>query len=71
MHIELPDEVIESLREALTPLVDRLIDERVEQRRPLLLTVTEVAGELNCSRASVFVRIPMIPYICSGVFVHA
>ncbi len=54
MHIELPDEVIESLREALTPLLDRLIDERVEQRRPLLLTVTEVAGELNCSRASVF-----------------
>lgn len=53
MLIELPDEVIGSLREALTPLIDRLIDERVEQRRPLLLTVTEVASELNCSRASV------------------
>jgi excisionase family DNA binding protein len=54
MQIELPDQVIDAVRDALTPVIDRLIDERVEQRRPLLLSVTQVADELSCSRASVF-----------------
>jgi excisionase family DNA binding protein len=54
MQIELPDSVIDVLREALTPVLDRLITERSEQRRPMLLSVTEVADELSCSRASVF-----------------
>jgi excisionase family DNA binding protein len=54
MQIEIPDTVIDALRESLTPILDRLIEERVEQRRPLLLSVTQVAEELNCSRASVF-----------------
>jgi excisionase family DNA binding protein len=35
-------------------LPDQLINEKVEQRRPLLLSVTQVADELSCSRASVF-----------------
>jgi excisionase family DNA binding protein len=38
----------------LTPLIDRLITERVEQKRPLLLSVSQIAEELSCSRASVF-----------------
>jgi excisionase family DNA binding protein len=54
MQIEIPDTVIDALRESLAPILDRLIEERVEQRRPLLLSVTQVAEELNCSRASVF-----------------
>ncbi len=54
MQIELPDEIVDVLRDALTPVIDRLIDERVEQRRPLLLSVTQVAEELSCSRASVY-----------------
>lgn len=54
MQIELPDEVIDVLRDAFTPLLERLIDERVEQRRPLLLSVTQVAEELSCSRSSVY-----------------
>lgn len=54
MQIELPDSIIDVLREALTPVLDLLITERVEQRRPLLLSVTQVAEELSCSRTSVF-----------------
>ena len=53
MQIEIPDELIDALRDSLTPLVDRLIDEKVEQRRPLLLSVPQVAEELGCSRSSV------------------
>jgi len=54
MLIDLPDEVVEALRNALVPVLERLIDEKVEQRRPLLLSVTEVADELSCSRTSVY-----------------
>ena len=54
MQIELPDQVVDALREALTPVIDRLIDERVEQRRPLLLSVAQVADELSCTRSSVY-----------------
>lgn len=54
MRIEVPDSVIGALREALTPVIERLVDEKVEQRRPLLLSVTQVAEELSCSRASVY-----------------
>jgi excisionase family DNA binding protein len=54
MQIELPDEVIEALRNVLAPVIERLIDEKVEQRSPLLLSVTQVADELSCSRAAVF-----------------
>jgi len=54
MQIELPAQVIDALRDALTPVIERLIDEKVEQRRPLLLSVTQVADELSCSRASVY-----------------
>jgi len=54
MQIDIPDSVIDALRDALTPVLDRLIEERVEQRRPLLLSVTQVAEELSCSRASVY-----------------
>jgi excisionase family DNA binding protein len=54
MQIEIPDDVLDALRDALTPVIELLIDERVEQRRPLLLSITEVADELSCSRASVF-----------------
>jgi excisionase family DNA binding protein len=39
---------------ALTPVIERLIDEKVEQRRPLLLSVREVAEELSCSRGAVY-----------------
>jgi excisionase family DNA binding protein len=54
MQIEVPDEVVTVLRDALGPVIERLIDERVQQRRPLLLSVTEVANELSCSRASIY-----------------
>ena len=54
MQIEIPDQLIDVFRDALVPVVDRLVDERVEQRRPLLLSITQVADELSCSRASVF-----------------
>lgn len=54
MQIEIPEQVVEALRDALTPVIDRLIEERVEQRRPLLLSVVQVANELSCSRASVY-----------------
>ena len=54
MHIEIPDSAVDALREALTPVIDRIVAERVEQKRPLLLSVSEVAEELSCSRASVF-----------------
>jgi excisionase family DNA binding protein len=54
MQIELPESVVDALRDALTPVIERLIDERVEQRRPLLLSVSQVAEELSCSRASVY-----------------
>jgi excisionase family DNA binding protein len=54
MQIDFPDSVIDTLLEALTPVIDRLIDERVEQRRPLLLSVTQVAEELSCSRGAVY-----------------
>ena len=54
MQIEIPDSAIEALRDALTPVIERLITEHVEQKRPLLLSVSEVAEELSCSRASVF-----------------
>jgi len=54
MQIELPNGVLDALRNALTPVIERLIDEKVEQRRPLLLSVSQVADELSCSRASVY-----------------
>lgn len=55
MQIEIPDELLlDALRDALMPTVERLIDERVEQRRPLLLSITQVAEELSCSRVSVY-----------------
>jgi excisionase family DNA binding protein len=54
MQVEIPDELIDALRDSLMPLVERLIDERVEQRRPLLLSVSQVAEELGCSRSSVY-----------------
>jgi len=54
MQIDFPDSIIDTLLEALTPVIDRLIDERVEQRRPLLLSVTQVAEELSCSRGAVY-----------------
>jgi len=55
MQIEIPDDlVLGALREALMPVVEGLIDEKVEQRRPLLLSITQVAEELSCSRASVY-----------------
>lgn len=54
MQIELPDSIVEALRDAITPTLDRLIAERVEQRRPLLLSLNQVAHELNCSRSSVY-----------------
>jgi excisionase family DNA binding protein len=54
MQVELPDEVLDTVRDVLGPVIERLIDEKVEQRRPLLLSVTEVADELSCSRSSVY-----------------
>ena len=54
MQIELPDSVVEALRGALTPIIERLIDEKVEQRRPLLLSVSQPTDELGCSHASVY-----------------
>lgn len=54
MQIELPDDVVDVLREALTPVIERLIDEKVEQRRPLLHSASKVADELSCSRASAY-----------------
>ena len=55
MQIEIPDEVLyDALRVALMPAVERLIDEKVEQKRPLLLSVTQVAEELSCSRGAVY-----------------
>jgi excisionase family DNA binding protein len=55
MQIELPDDLLlDALREAFMPAIERLIDERVQQRRPLLLSITQVADELSCSRASVY-----------------
>jgi len=55
MQLELPDELLlDALRDALMPAVERMIDERVEQRRPLLLSVTQVAEELSCSRGAVY-----------------
>jgi excisionase family DNA binding protein len=54
VQIEIPDHVIDALRDALSPLVERLIDEKVQQRRPLLLSVSQVAEELGCSRQSVY-----------------
>jgi excisionase family DNA binding protein len=35
-------------------LSNRLVDQRVEQKRPLLLSVGQVAEELSCTRASVY-----------------
>ena len=54
MQVEIPDDVIDSLRDALSPLIERLIDEKVQQKRPLLLSVSQVADELACSRQSVY-----------------
>lgn len=54
MQIELPDSIVDALRDALTPTLDRLIAERVEQGRPLLLSLNQVADELSCSRSSVY-----------------
>lgn len=54
MQIEVPDQVVDALREALAPVLERLIDEKVEQKRPLLLSVKQVATELSCSRSSVY-----------------
>lgn len=54
MRIEVPDPVVDALRVALGPLIARLIDERVEQRRPLLLSISQVADELACSRGAVY-----------------
>lgn len=54
VQIEIPDQVVDALREALGPLLERLIDEKVQQKRPLLLSVSQVAEELGCSRQSVY-----------------
>jgi len=54
MQIELPDSALDALRDALTPVIERLIDEKVEQRRQLLLSVSQVADELSCSRSAVY-----------------
>lgn len=54
MQVDIPDQVIELLRDALTPVIERLIDEKVQEKRPLLLSVSQVAEELSCSRASVY-----------------
>jgi excisionase family DNA binding protein len=54
VQIEIPDQVVDALREALGPLLERLIDEKVQQKRPLLLSVNQVAEELGCSRQSVY-----------------
>jgi excisionase family DNA binding protein len=54
VQIELPDQFVEALRDALAPLVERIIDEKVQQKRPLLLSVAQVAEELSCSRQSVY-----------------
>lgn len=54
MHVDIPDEIIEALRDALTPIVEQLVDEKVQQKRPLLLSVSQVAEELGCSRQSVY-----------------
>jgi excisionase family DNA binding protein len=54
VQIEIPDQVVDALRDALGPLVERLIDEKVQQKRPLLLSVSQVAAELGCSRQSIY-----------------
>lgn len=54
MQVDIPDQIIDSLRDALTPVIERLIDEKVQEKRQLLLSVTQVADELACSRASVY-----------------
>ena len=51
MLLELSEE---EFRHAVGPLLDRLIDEKVEQRRPMLLTPKQVAYELSCSVTSVY-----------------
>jgi excisionase family DNA binding protein len=54
VQIEIPDEVVDALRDALGPLIERLIDEKVQQKRPMLLSVNQVAEELTCSKQSVY-----------------
>jgi excisionase family DNA binding protein len=54
VQIEIPDQIVDALRDALGPLVERLIDEKLQQKRPLLLSVNQVAEELACSRQSVY-----------------
>jgi len=54
MQVDIPDQVIESLRDALVPVIERLIEEKVQEKRPLLLSVSQVAEDLSCSRASVY-----------------
>jgi len=50
MQIELPDQLIDVLREAFTPVIDRLIDERVEQRRRCQVDANGVARDRSWDR---------------------
>ena len=54
MQIDIPDSVVDVIRDSLTPVIEQLITERIEQRRPMLLSVHQVAEELSCSRSSVY-----------------
>jgi hypothetical protein len=53
MQIELPEQVADAFRDALTPVIERLVDERVEQRRAMLLSVAQVASELSSACSTV------------------
>ena len=54
MQIELPDDVVDVLRNALTPIIERLIPRRWSSDDPYFSQLSQVADELSCSRASVY-----------------
>jgi excisionase family DNA binding protein len=53
MRLEIGDDTVGALQEALSPVLERLVLQHLERRRKLLVNIRQAADQLSCSEASV------------------
>jgi excisionase family DNA binding protein len=53
MRLEIPDDTLFALQDALSPMLEGLVLKHLERRQKLLVNIREAADQLSCSEASV------------------
>jgi excisionase family DNA binding protein len=53
MRLEIADDTLDALQEALSPSLERLVLKHLERRQKLLVNIGQAADQLSCSEASV------------------